>query len=154
MNGLIIVVWQLVNLRFRPSGTTTIGSTTSIRTDLLASAVLQLDGYDRFTSRNATFFRVQQLYDHHNTTPVDAYIYNYSFALRPEDIQPTGSMNASRIESMTWQIQRNTALTQPLPASGSQTAYPARGNCHIVIYGHNYNIFRVINGFGRLLFTI
>lgn len=63
-------------------------------------------------------------------------------------------MNASRIESMTWQIQMNTALTHPLPASGSQTAYPARGNCHIVIYGHNYNIFRVINGFGRLLFTI
>jgi hypothetical protein len=58
MNGLIIVVWQLVNLRFRPSGTTTIGSTTSIRPDLLASAVFQLDGYDRFTSRNATFFRV------------------------------------------------------------------------------------------------
>ena len=135
-------------------GTTTIGSTVPVRTDLLASAVLQLDGYDRFTSRNATFFRVQQLYDHHTTTPVDAYIYNYSFALRPEDIQPTGSMNASRIDSITWQIQMNTALTQPSPAPGSQTAYPARGNCHIVIYGHNYNIFRVINGFGGLLFTI
>ena len=29
-----------------------------------------------------------------------------------------------------------------------------RGNCHIVIYGHNYNVFRVLNGFGGLLFTI
>lgn len=129
-------------------GTSMIGAVTPIRTDLIASAVLQLDGYDRFTSRNASFFRLQQPYDHHTTTPVNAYIYNYSFALKPEDIQPTGSMNASRIDSITWQIQMNTLLTQPT------TAYPPRGNCHIVIYGHNYNVFRVINGFGGLLFTI
>ena len=132
----------------------TIGINVCLRTDLLATATLQLDGYDRFMSRNATFFRLQQLYDHHTTTPVDAYIYNYSFALRPEDIQPTGSMNASRIDSITWQIQMNPALTNPLPTGGNPVAYPARGNCHIRIYGHNYNVFRVINGFGGLLFTI
>jgi hypothetical protein len=130
----------------------TIGQNTSLRTDLLASATLQLDGYDRFMSRTAPYFRIQQPYDHHTTTPVDAYIYNYSFALRPEDIQPTGSMNASRIDSITWQLQLNTSLTRPLPTP--QGTYPARGNCSVTIYGHNYNVFRVINGFGGLLFTI
>ena len=135
-------------------GSSIIGTDTMLRTDLLDSAVLQLDGYDRFVSRNALYFRLQQPYDHHTTTPVDAYIYNYSFALRPEDIQPTGSMNASRIDSIIWQIQLNPALTQPLPAGTGLQAYPARGNCHVVIYGHNYNVFRVINGFGGLLFTI
>jgi len=135
-------------------GTSVIGMNTPLRTDLLASAVLQLDGYDRFMSRNATYFRLQQPYDHHTTTPIDAYIYNYSFALRPEDIQPTGSMNASRIDSITWQIQLNPALTHPMPVNGNPLSYPARGNCHIVVYGHNYNVFRVINGFGGLLFTI
>jgi hypothetical protein len=135
-------------------GTSQIGINNSLRTDLLDSAVLQLDGYDRFTARAANYFRLQQPYDHHTTTPVDAYIYNYSFALRPEDIQPTGSMNASRIDSITWQLQMNPALIQPLPISGNPLAYPARGSCHIVVYGHNYNVFRVINGFGGLLFTI
>lgn len=119
------------------------------RLDLISSAVLQLDGYDRFQSRNAQYFRLQQPYDHHTTTPIQSFIYNYSFALRPEDAQPTGTMNASRIDSIVWQIQMNTVLSNPLIPSWQQ-----RGNCRITVYGHNYNVFRVINGFGGLLFTI
>jgi hypothetical protein len=119
------------------------------RMDLISSAKLQLDGYDRFTSRVPQYFRLQQPYEHHTTTPVNAFIYNYSFALRPEDAQPTGTMNASRIDSIVWQIEMNTLLINPAIPSCQQ-----RGNCHIVVYGHNYNVFRVINGFGGLLFTI
>ena len=116
---------------------------------MIASAKLQLDGYDRFPARIPQYFRLQQPYDHHTTTPVDAYIYDYSFALRPEDFQPTGTMNASRIDSIVWQIQMNPILSDPEIPPWQQ-----RGNCHIVVYGHNYNVFRVINGFGGLLFTI
>ena len=126
-----------------------LNSGTAGRTDLIASAKLQLDGYDRFPLRLPQYFRLQQPYDHHTTTPVDAYIYNYSFALRPEDFQPTGTMNASRIDSIVWQIQMNPILSNPTIPTWQQ-----RGNCHIVVYGHNYNVFRVINGFGGLLFTI
>jgi len=110
---------------------------------------LQLDGYDRFSSRSAQYFRLEQPYDHHTTTPVNSFIYNYSFALRPEDVQPTGTMNASRIDSIVWNIQMNNILSQATLPAAQQ-----RGNCHIVIYGHNYNLFRIINGFGGLLFTI
>ena len=81
--------------------------------------------------------------------PVNAFIYNYSFALRPEDAQPTGTMNASRIDSIVWQIQMNTVLSNP-----TMPLWQQRGSCHIVVYAHNYNVFRVINGFGGLLFTI
>ena len=118
------------------------------RLDLISSAVLQLDGYDRFQSRGPQYFRLQQPYDHHTTTP-SSFIYNYSFALRPEDAQPTGTMNASRIDSIVWQIQMNTVLSNPLIPAWQQ-----RGNCRVTVYGHNYNVFRVINGFGGLLFTI
>ena len=137
-----------------PNASAQINAYNSLRTDLLASATLQLDGYDRFMARTAPYFRIQQPYDHHTTTPVNAYIYNYSFALRPEDIQPTGSMNASRIDSIIWQLQLNNALLMPTIVPGYATPYPARGNCQVVVYGHNYNVFRVINGFGGLLFTI
>ena len=116
---------------------------------MISSAKLQLDGYDRFTLRGPQYFRLQQPYDHHSFTPVQAYIYNYSFALRPEDAQPSGTMNASRIDSIVWQIQMNPILSNPMIPLWQQ-----RGPCHIVVYGHNYNVFRVINGFGGLLFTI
>jgi hypothetical protein len=119
------------------------------RIDILSTATLQLDGYDRFAQRNATYFRLQQPYDHHTTVPANAYIYNYSFSLRPEDAQPTGTMNASRIDSIVWQLQLNPILVSPLMPLWQQ-----RGSCRITIYGHNYNVFRVINGFGGLLFTI
>jgi hypothetical protein len=119
------------------------------RIDLIASAKLQLDGYDRFMVRGPIYFRLEQPYEHHTTTPVDSFIYNYSFALQPEASQPTGTMNASRIDSIVWQIQMNSILTNPTIPEWQQ-----RGNCHIVVYGQNYNVFRVINGFGGLLFTI
>lgn len=119
------------------------------RMDLIASAKLQLDGYDRFMVRGPTYFRLEQPYEHHTTTPVNSFIYNYSFALQPEDAQPTGTMNASRIDSIVWQIQMNPVLSNPMIPEWQQ-----RGNCHIVVYGQNYNVFRVINGFGGLLFTI
>ena len=119
------------------------------RLDLISLARLQLDGYDRFVDRIPQYFRLEQPYEHHTTTPVSSFLYNYSFALRPEDAQPTGTMNASRIDSIVWQIQMNAALSNPLIPAWQQ-----RGNCHIVVYAHNYNVFRVINGFGGLLFTI
>jgi hypothetical protein len=119
------------------------------RLDLIASAKLQLDGNDRFMARGPSYFRLEQPYEHHTTTPVHSFIYNYSFALKPEDVQPTGTMNASRIDSVVWQLEMNPVLSNPLLPSWQQ-----RGNCRIMIYAHNYNVFRVINGFGGLLFTI
>ena len=119
------------------------------RLDLLSTAVLQVDGYDRFAARSANYFRLQQPYDHHTTTPVNSYIYNYSFALRPEDAQPTGTLNASRIDSIVWQLNLDPNLTN-VPT----IQWQKRGPCRVTVYGHNYNIFRVINGFGGLLFTI
>jgi hypothetical protein len=119
------------------------------RLDLISGAKLQLDGYDRFMTRVPQYFRLQQPYEHHTTTPVNSFIYNYSFALQPENIQPTGTMNASRIDSIVWQIDMNPILMLP-----QLTEMEQRGNCRIVVYGHNYNVFRVINGFGGLLFTI
>jgi len=120
-----------------------------VRTDLIATALLQLDGYDRFQVRQAPYFRLIQPYDHHTTTPVQNFLYCYSLALRPEDAQPTGTLNASRIDSVNWQITMNSNL------NSFDTVPPtSRGPCTIRIYATNYNVFRVVNGFGGVLFTI
>jgi len=117
-------------------------SETGTRTDLLANAVLQLDGFDRFQVRDAPYFRLVQPWQRHTTIPSDDFIYLYSFAIRPEELQPCGSFNASRIDSIVLQVQTN------------QTTVPARPNCTIRIYAHNHNVLRVVDGFGGVLFTV
>lgn len=115
---------------------------TGVRTDLLSTAVLQLDGYDRFQVRDAPYFRLVQAWQRHTTIPNDDYIYLYSLALRPEEMQPSGSVNASRIDSIVLQIATN------------QLTVPPRPNCTIRVYAKNHNVFRVVDGFGGVLFTI
>lgn len=117
-------------------------SETGVRTDLLSNAVLQLDGFDRFQVRDAPYFRLVQPWQRHTAIPNDDFIYVYSFAIRPEELQPCGSFNASRIDSIVLQIQTN------------QTTVPARPNCTIRVYAHNHNVLRVVDGFGGVLFTV
>jgi len=112
------------------------------RTDMLSSALLQLDGMDRFQERDAGYFRLVQAWQHHTVVPNDDFIYIYSFALKPEELQPSGSLNASRIDNLILQITMN------------QATAPARGNCTGRVYATNHNVLRVVDGFGGLLFTI
>ena len=116
--------------------------TTSVATDLLTAAIIQVDGQDRFEERDATYFRLIQPWSHHTTTPVKSFIYNYSFALRPEEAQPSGSLNASRLDSFVLNMTIN------------NTTLPPRGPCHTRVYATNHNVLRVIDGYGGLLFRV
>ena len=121
--------------------------------DMLQQAILQLDGYDRFEVRDAGYFRLVQPYHYHTNVPTNTYIYCYSFALRPEELQPSGSLNASRIDSI--QLQVALRPDPPLTLATTDPSYvPPRGNSNIRVYGTNHNILRVVNGFGGLLFKI
>jgi hypothetical protein len=110
--------------------------------NLINTALLRIEGYDRFDMRNADYFRLVQPFQYHTAIPKNDYIYSYSFALKPEDIQPSGSMNASRIDNITLQLQMNNAVV------------PARGSATVRIYGLNHNVLRIVDGFGGLLFRI
>jgi hypothetical protein len=110
--------------------------------NLITTALLRIEGYDRFDIRSADYFRLVQPYQYHTVVPFDDYIYSYSFCFRPEDIQPNGSMNASRLDTMTLQLEMNTAVT------------PARGNAVARVYALNHNVLRIVDGFGGLLFRI
>lgn len=123
------------------------------RRDILQQAVLQLDGYDRFEIRDAGYFRLMQPFQYHSNVPINQFIYCYCFALKPEELQPSGSFNASRIDSIKLQI----ALRPDPPVGLAVTDpnyVPNRGNSHIRIYATNHNILRVVNGFAGLLFKI
>ena len=108
-------------------------------TDLLSTALLKVNNHDRFNVRYGSYFRLVQCFQHHTRVP-QAFIYVYSFAIRPEDYQPSGSLNMSRIDNCTLHLT-TVSNTELIPAS-------SQGYVHI--FGTNYNVFRVRSGMGGL----
>ena len=107
--------------------------------DQMDSAIIRLDGYERFQSRGARYFRITQPYQRHTAIPND-FIYLYSFSLRPEDEQPTGSINCSKIDDI------QLALTM------TNTPQMVQYDRTVVVYTTNYNVLRIVGGLGGLAF--
>jgi len=103
-------------------------------------AKLQLNGQDRFTEREGSYFDRVQPFQHHCRTPSTG-INVYSFALRPEEHQPSGTCNFSRIDKATLQltVSLNTV-------TGARTA-------QVRVYALNYNVLRVMSGMGGLAYS-
>ena len=99
----------------------------------VTSGKLQLNGHDRFQSRDGNYFNYVQPFQHFSNTPADG-INVYSFALKPEDHQPSGTCNFSRIDNATL----NVSLTN--------NTIPANGDDILNIYTVNYNVLRVMSG--------
>lgn len=106
----------------------------------VVTAKLQLNGQDRFSEREGTYFDLVQPYQHHTRAP-DTGINVYSFALRPEEHQPSGSCNFSRIDNATLQL-----VLSSNTVSGSDTA-------KVRVYATNYNVLRVMSGMGGLAYS-
>ena len=97
---------------------------------------LKLNGQDRFAARTRNYFTRAQVWQHHTgyggvTTPDSIAV--YSFALKPEEHQPSGTCNFSRIDN----------------AQIVSTADTAEGN----IYAVNYNVLRIMSGMGGLAYS-
>jgi len=106
----------------------------------VVTAKLQLNGQDRFSEREGTYFDLVQPYQHHTRNP-DSGVNVYSFALRPEEHQPSGSCNFSRIDNATLQLVLSNATVE-----GTKTA-------KVRVYAPNYNVFRVMSGMGGLAYS-
>ena len=163
--------------------------------DSFETALLQLNGHDRFSVRSADYFRKVQNYEHHTRIPRvgsdvagadnkitvagltttgdvsgnaetvtftqaatadvniqyfgefdDArrqYIYSYSFALSPEEHQPSGTCNFSRIDNAVLQLKYDSAVQTILAA----------GTMSLNIYAVNYNVLRIMSGMGGLAYS-
>ena len=103
-------------------------------------AKLQLNGQDRFSEREGSYFDVVQPYQSHTRHP-DTGINCFSFALRPEEHQPSGTCNFSRIDNATLQLVLSNATV-------SQT-----NTAKVRVYATNYNVLRVMSGMGGLAYS-
>ena len=104
-----------------------------------ATAKLQLNGHDRFVERDGRYFNLVQPYQHHTNVPATG-INVYSFALKPEEHQPSGTCNFSRIDNATLLL----TLTPDTIGEGSAL---------INVYATNYNVLRIMSGMGGLAYS-
>ena len=106
----------------------------------VVTAKLQLNGQDRFSEREGSYFDVVQPYQCHTRNP-DTGINVYSFALRPEEQQPSGTCNFSRIDNATLQLVLSSATV-----GGTATA-------KVRVYATNYNVLRVLSGMAGVAYS-
>jgi len=105
---------------------------------------LKLNGHDRFKERDYRYFTRTQVWEHHSgyggiprggdaNRPGNDSIAVYSFALKPEEHQPSGTCNFSRIDNA--QLVEGTSTTS------------------INVYAVNYNVLRIMSGMGGLAYS-
>ncbi len=71
----------------------------------ISTAKIILNGHDRFSQRQGSYFHYVQPYQHHTRIPYESKGINmYSFSLEPEENQPSGSVNMSRIDNAALSI--------------------------------------------------
>ena len=104
----------------------------------IASAKLVLNGNDRFSERNGSYFNTIQPYQHHENVPTNAGINVYSFALKPEEHQPSGTLNMSRIDTAALNLNVN---------------YTTNLSKYLHVYAVNYNVLRILSGMGGLAYS-
>jgi hypothetical protein len=128
---------------------------------------LQINGQDRLDRRGGDYYNRVQPYQHHSGTmkPVGfdntgyhsgggntisavpqshRAIYTYSFALKPEENQPSGTCNFSRIDTAT--IVMNMSGNYVVDEN-TDNVWNAR------VYAINYNILRVMSGMAGLAYS-
>jgi len=117
----------------------TLGNATTFDEDAASNMTdmkLVLNGQDRFKAQKGKYFNQVQSYNHHSGCPYPG-VYSYSFALKPEEHQPTGTCNFSRID--------NAQVAVTIPTGIASTT--------MHMFAVNYNVLRIQSGMGGLAFS-
>jgi len=99
---------------------------------------LRLNNLPRFSGREGRWFRLVQPYQWHTNIP-DAFVYCFSFALHPEEAQPSGSCNFSRIDNVELIFDLQETLSEE--------------EVSVLVFGRNINVFRYREGLGGIAFS-
>jgi hypothetical protein len=104
--------------------------------NIMTSGLIYINGIERFSQRTGNYFRLIQPYQKHTRSP-NNFVYSYAFSVRPEEHQPSGCSNFSKID--TKELFMNLS--------------PNLGDCNLRVYGLNYNILRIYSGMGGIAFS-
>lgn len=107
---------------------------------------LQLNGQDRQTKRTGFWHDTVEPWLYHSNTPVDG-INVFSFALNPEEHQPSGTCNFSRIDT----AQLNLWFAEF--ANNKYSDVFDDNDNKVIIFATNYNVLRIMSGMGGLAYS-
>jgi hypothetical protein len=114
---------------------------------------LKLNGHERFAERDVKYFTRTQVWQHHTgnsgTVAADS-VGVYSFALKPEEHQPSGTCNFSRIDNAELVATITGAAGSGKPGHNDNNT-PNPDTLHV--YAVNYNVLRVMSGMGGLAYS-
>jgi hypothetical protein len=116
------------------------------------NAKVQLNGHDRFQARDGNYFNYVQPFQHFSNTPADG-INVYSFALKAEDHQPTGTCNFSRIDNATLQVDVGMYNSAARDNTYATNFVGSAAGSLLNIYTTNYNVLRIMSGMGGLAYS-
>lgn len=111
--------------------------------NILSVAGVRFNGHDRFEPKDHFYFSNLQPYKHHTGFPSVKGIYVYSFALRPEEDQPSGNANLSRVKRIELTARLN-RIQDPLEPLESY---------NLALYAQSQNVLRIMGGIGALVFA-
>lgn len=106
---------------------------------ILKTAKIMFNGIDRIDEKDAEYFNYLQPYQHHTGNPKDG-LFIYSFSIFPEEFQPSGSVNASRINNLQFYF----TARKPRDTSYSYDA---------TFYITNYNFLRISSGLAGVVYN-
>ena len=90
------------------------------------------------------------IYSSSKCSQLDRDINVYSFALKPEEHQPSGTCNFSRIDNAKLHFS---AALHTVPGGGDKTDGTDVLNETVNIYAVNYNVLRIMSGMGGLAYS-
>ena len=88
-------------------------------------------------AQTGKYFNQVQPFYHHTGNPYPG-IYSYSFALKPEQHQPSGTCNFSRVDNSQVAVVLKTGVN---------------ANSYLEMFAVNYNVLRIQSGMGGLAFS-
>ena len=102
--------------------------------DPIRDVTIKFNNSQRVQTRPGSYFRLVQPYQYHTNVPGDkgrSFIYNWSYCVDPEDIQPTGGANHSRIDNVNIELNLDPRIFTPSAPTAD-----------ITLLGRNKNLLR------------
>jgi len=120
------------------------------RNNPLIDCKIKFNGQSRQEKHRQEFYRYIQPYQHHKFIP-DQPIYLYSFSIKPEEYQPSGACNFSRLKNIEMEINlKNTPIAKKQISGNNNITREWLYDMHFYLI--NYNILKIASGLGGLAF--
>ena len=123
--------------------------------DPIRQVHLKLNNLPRFAPKEGRYFRLVQPYQHHTNIP-QSHVYCWSAALYPEESQPSGSVNFSRIDNVELIFDMQENIDQPPQRRGGlddPNVKQASGDFTVMVFARSWNVLRYRDGLGGVAYS-